>query len=104
MNILLICSGGMSTSFIVQKMLKIGDEKGAQLKIESASAENLEEIINNYDVVLVAPQVKYRYNRLEEVAKNHLKPIGLIDGALYGTMNAEGILKQAEELTGGKNV
>ncbi|MFH1453331.1 MAG: PTS sugar transporter subunit IIB [Armatimonadota bacterium] len=100
MNILLICSGGMSTSFITQKMVKAAQEKNLELKIDSASAENLEDVINNYDIVLVAPQVKYRYDRLKEVANNHSKPIALIDGKLYGTMNGEGILKQAEDMLG----
>lgn len=101
MNILLICSGGMSTSLIMQKMMKSAEDRGLQVKIESASAENLEDIISGYDVVLVAPQIKYRYDRVAEVAKSHSKPIGLIDGVLYGTMNGAGILKQAEALLSG---
>lgn len=101
MNILLICSGGMSTSLITQKMMKSAEDRGLQVKIESASAENLEDIINGYDVVLVAPQIKYRYDRVAEIAKSHSKPIGLIEGLLYGTMNGEGILKQAETLING---
>ncbi|MBI2251810.1 MAG: PTS sugar transporter subunit IIB [Armatimonadetes bacterium] len=101
MKILLICSAGMSTSLLVQAMRKTAKESQEEIIIDSSGSEALEEIINQYDVLLVGPQVRHRLNRFSEIAKAFNKPIAVIDSKTYGLLDGQSALKQARELLAG---
>ncbi|MCL5774232.1 MAG: PTS sugar transporter subunit IIB [Firmicutes bacterium] len=98
MKILLICSGGMSTSLIVEAMKKFSVEKGIYALIESAGSESLEDKINEFDVILVAPQVRHRFDRFKEIADRFNKPIELIDARAYGLVDGRSIFERAASL------
>jgi len=88
----------MSTSLLVQAMRKAVLESELDIDVDSASSENLDEIISAYDVVLVGPQVRYRYERFKEIADREGKPIGIIEPKVYGMVDGKGAIKQAVEL------
>jgi len=61
MKILLMCAAGMSTSLLVTKMEKYAKEIGqADLTIKAEPVEDLDKCVDQYDVFLLGPQVKYK--------------------------------------------
>ncbi|AYE36697.1 PTS sugar transporter subunit IIB [Borrelia turcica IST7] len=95
MNVLLVCEAGMSTSMLVQKMEKYANEHNMNVKIESAGISKFNEMIDNFDVALLAPQVRFSKGKLEEVAKPKGIPVESINTIDYGTMNGGNVLKLA---------
>lgn len=98
MKILLVCSAGMSTSMLAQKMEKCANSNNMDVKIEAVSDSSFSKLIDDYDVALLAPQIRYNKERLEVVAKEKGVPMGVIDTVDYGTMNGERVLKFAFDI------
>lgn len=99
LHILLTCNLGASTGVMVAKMLDIAKAsqklEGIDIKIEAHPVNDLEEIVEDFDVVLVGPQMKHRFKELEKICKAHNKPIEVIDTRDYGAVNGANILKSA---------
>ncbi|AIM16744.1 PTS sugar transporter subunit IIB [Neobacillus sp.] len=99
-NIILVCSAGMSTSMIVSNMKKVVAQKNMDVYIEaipSTEAENYMET-NDVDVLLLGPQVRYLENRLKESTNDTGIRVDVINPQHYGTLNGEKILQQALDL------
>ncbi len=95
MKILLICAVGMSTSLIVKKMKEHAPEGTL---IEYGTGSEVEEKIDQFDVVLVGPQLRYKKDQITELARSKNKPIAFIDPVTYGRVMGEKILQQAIDL------
>jgi PTS system cellobiose-specific IIB component len=88
MDILLVCAAGMSTGLLVNKMLKESKERDIKgLNIEADSVDNLEKIIDGYDVIMLGPQVQYKEKRVKELAHKHEKSYIAIPPQIYGMMD-----------------
>lgn len=87
-NIVLVCAAGMSTSLLVTKMRKAAEERGETCEIEAYSIAEVSNLIDDADVVLLGPQVRYQKKTVDELAAGKI-PVDVIDMAAYGTMNGE---------------
>lgn len=98
-KILLVCSEGMSTSFLTAKMQQLADQKGLELKIyarpENAIEEELEQ--GGLNAVLLGPQVAYMRSKIEERIAGQA-PLDAINPLDFGRCNAENVLNQALKL------
>ena len=99
MNILLICSAGMSTSMLVVKMEKAAKDKGIEANIWAVGDALAKENVGKADVILLGPQVKYLLQKTKDLV-NSEKPVACIDMRDYGAMNGEKVLAAAMELLG----
>lgn len=97
-KILLCCSAGMSTSMLVQKMEKVAQERGMECSIVALPVSAFEEAIQEYDVCLLGPQVRFQLESLQETAKQYGKNIAAISPMAYGMMKGEEVLDQALSL------
>lgn len=99
LHILLACNLGASTGIMVAKMEEIVRNseklKGKDIKISAQPAGEILEHIENYDVVLLGPQISHRFDELKQVADAYNKPIEIINSQDYGTVNGGNILKAA---------
>nr|WP_028777961.1 PTS sugar transporter subunit IIB [Shimazuella kribbensis] len=99
LHILLVCNLGASTGVMVTKMKEIVQQseklKSIDIEIKAHPAGELEEHIQNFDVILVGPQIKHQFAHLSTIAKQYNKPIEVIDTQDYGTINGGNILKSA---------
>jgi len=93
MKILLVCNAGMSTSMLVQKMEKAAQARGMELEIAAEPFSVAEKEVDNWDVVMLGPQVRHQLKKLQQAAKK--APISVIDMRDYGTMNGEHVLDAA---------
>ena len=98
MNILLVCAAGMSTSLVVEKMKKAlkSDEKNWVIKAEPV--EKLPSIIDDWDVILLGPQIGYKKTELTKLAQEHGKPLEVINSMDYGMGKGENIINLAKSL------
>lgn len=94
-KILLVCSAGMSTSLLVEKMKKVAIERQLQLDIEAIPVAEFDSRVDEADVVLLGPQVRYKLAACKQVADSKGKAIDVIDMMAYGMVNGAKVLDQA---------
>ncbi|WP_195923657.1 PTS sugar transporter subunit IIB [Clostridium tepidum] len=97
-NILLVCCAGMSTSLLVTKMNSVATKKGIDVKINAVSESELKKHIDNVDVILLGPQVRYLLNQVRGQVKSKGINVDVINSMDYGTMNGEKVLNFALDL------
>ncbi|MCG0276749.1 MAG: PTS sugar transporter subunit IIB [Thermosediminibacteraceae bacterium] len=104
MRILLICAAGMSTSLLVEKMKKEGEKRGMQdLYIKAETVDDLEKVIDDYDVVLLGPQIRYKEKYVADLTKEKNKAYRVIPPHIYGMVDGAKTLDLAiEAIKGGK--
>ncbi|WP_042349937.1 PTS sugar transporter subunit IIB [Bacillus massiliigorillae] len=102
MNILLVCSAGMSTSMLVTKMEKAAADKGITAKIWAVSGDAARDHIHTADVLLLGPQVRFLLNQMKALAEPVGVKVEVINPMDYGMMDGEKVLNQALSLAGSK--
>ncbi|MFB7142523.1 PTS sugar transporter subunit IIB [Gottfriedia sp. NPDC056225] len=102
MNILLCCAAGMSTSLLVTKMEKAAEEKSLEGKIWAVPANQVNQHIDNADVLLLGPQVRYLLPKLKVLGEEKGIPVEAINQVHYGMCNGEEVLKTAIDLVNNK--
>ena len=95
MRILLVCAAGMSTSLLVNNMKKFALKNDL---IEAYPFHELDALIDDYDVVLVGPQIRYKMNDIEKLCREKKKAVGMIEMTTYGRVDGEAAMKQAKDL------
>lgn len=100
MKILLVCAGGFSTTMMMDSIKEVinGSQK-LDIKdftpMEAIPVDSLTEKIENYDIVLVGPQLSHKYDYIKEIALENDKPTVLLTSDIYGAMDGATVLKQA---------
>lgn len=97
MRILLVCAAGMSTSLLVNNMKKVAQEEDT---IEAYPVAELNKVIDRFDVVLVGPQVRFKFRSIQEIVSSKGKVTALMDMLAYGNMDGVAMYKQAQDLLG----
>lgn len=101
MNILLVCANGASTGVLVEKMKSFASNheklKTKEINIEAVACEALRNYLSSHDtdVVLIAPQIRFKEEEIKEVCESHSIKVKLIDTRDYGRMDAAAVLKTA---------
>lgn len=98
MQIILLCALGMSTSLLVKKMNKEADQQSIDATIEAYSVDDLEEQLENADIILLGPQIRYKKREIFQKAEEAGVPIGVIDMKAYGVFDGKKVLNQALNL------
>jgi cellobiose PTS system EIIB component len=99
LRVMLVCSAGMSTSLLVTKMKNAATKEGIDIEIFAVPEVEVKEYIDQADVVLLAPQVRFLFNKMKLELEPKGIPLAVIDGMNYGLMKGDAVVKQALELT-----
>lgn len=99
-RVYLFCSAGMSTSMLASKMQGVANQHDLPIEVEAFPDGKIAQIIEERhpDVILLGPQIKFRYAEIVEKYGGKGIPIQVIDSADYGMMNGEKVLKSAIKL------
>ncbi|AYE34049.1 PTS sugar transporter subunit IIB [Clostridium septicum] len=101
MKVLFVCSQGMSSAIAVNALKKEAEKNGIDMEVLAVSTQEFEEEVKNgYDVAMVAPQVRHRFDYLKEFAENANVPCALIQPQAYSPLGGPKLLKQVKELAG----
>lgn len=95
-KILLACSAGMSTSLLVNKMRAYATSKNIEATIEAKPVIEAKRCMNEWDIVLLGPQVRYMCKDFSQLA-NDSTCVDVIPPVSYGTMNGEAVVQFALE-------
>jgi PTS system cellobiose-specific IIB component len=79
-KILLLCSAGMSTSMLVKKMIDDARKNNLDWQIEAKGMAEGKTELNNWDAILLGPQVSYALNDIKALTT---KPVELIPSTIY---------------------
>jgi len=93
-KILLVCSGGMSTSMLVTKMREEAKVQGIEAEINAMAISEADAVIDKMDIVLLGPQVRFHLKEIEKMAKGRI-PVKVIDMLAYGKMDGKAVLNDA---------
>ncbi|MDF2558104.1 MAG: sugar transporter subunit [Bacillales bacterium] len=95
MNILLCCAAGMSTSLLVTRMEKAAAEQGFEARIWAVGVDAIRANLDQADVLLLGPQVRYMLNELKTLGNEKGIPVEVINMMHYGMVNGAEVFKQA---------
>ncbi len=99
MKILLVCSTGMSTSLLVNKMNEISSEKSRNDEIWAVPQSELENNIKKCDVLLIGPQMRMMLPQIKKLASdNNNVPYALIPANIYSRVDGSSVLELADTL------
>ncbi len=96
-NILLVCSAGMSTSLLVNKMQEAAKSKGIEVNINALPFSECGNVIDTVDIILLGPQVRFQKTEIKSLVNGRI-PVEVIDIRAYGTMNGKAVLESALQL------
>lgn len=98
MKIALFCAAGMSTSMLVEKMKKAASEKGIEVNITAYPESELINKVNEIDVALLGPQVKFMLSKAKDICEPKGVPVDVINTLDYGMMRGDNVLEFALKL------
>ncbi len=84
-KILLVCSAGMSTSILVEKMKIEADKRKLDVQIKAKPISEAQQIYDAWDVILLGPQVSYIEESIKKIVD---KPVAVISPQIYALAKA----------------
>lgn len=66
MKLMLVCNAGMSTSMLVSKIERAAKDQGIELEVAAFPLTQAEKAINDWDVVMLGPQVRHCLPQLKK--------------------------------------
>lgn len=95
-KIVLVCSAGMSTSLLMNKMREYATSVGYEVIVGAYPIAEVQEQGKDADIILLGPQVRFNLRKVQEQFPN--KPVEAINIQDYGTMNGENIVKYVMQI------
>ena len=93
MKVGFVCSFGMSTYLVGNLVEKAAKANNMELTMEAFPASEVETRIDEFDIILLGPQLKYKAPEIQESATRHQKKFAVIPIEVYGSMDGEVILR-----------
>lgn len=98
-KILLMCAAGMSTSLLVSRMQECAKQKGiTDLVIRAEPVDDLDKYVNEFDVFLLGPQIRYKEQEVRKVIEPLGKKYANIPPLVYGMVDGKKTLEIALNL------
>lgn len=100
LKILLCCSVGMTTSFFAEKLNETARQLDEDIGFNAVSVNQVYSVGEEYDAVLVAPQVGYMTKRLQEALPD--VPVVQISAQIFGAYDSMACIKMVLEVIDNK--
>ncbi len=89
-NVILCCSGGLTTSYFAQKINETVELLDLNIHVSAVGYHNLYKIKDDYDIVLLAPQISYELAQTKALLKD--KIVKEIPASVFATYDVHTIL------------
>lgn len=103
MNVLLICSNGISSSLVVSRMRKYIDDHDIDILVKADNEDNLPYIYKKYDIILIAPQLAHHYHTIVNDYLGSGKAIAIMPQKAYGLADGANLVHFCQDLFQQKN-
>ncbi|UNL84703.1 PTS sugar transporter subunit IIB [Priestia koreensis] len=101
MKVLFICSGGMSSMVVVNALKKEAQKENIEMVVNAVGTSEVEtEIQNGWELCMVAPQIRYRFDAIKKVADAAGVPCEAIPPQGYTPLGGPILLKKVKEVLG----
>ncbi len=88
------CALGASISFFTDNLIKAAEKHDVKLVIDTNTVDEAYTVdLSKYDVILVAPQVRWHSKRIRESVGDKV-PVEEINGTIFAIMDGENGFKQ----------
>lgn len=94
-NILLCCTGGMTTGYFAQKLNKYCQLNHLPYHIDAQAVHQLENVYQNYDFIFIAPQLRYKQRELSQTLKP--VPVYNIEASVFATYDCQAMIEIIEK-------
>ncbi len=98
MNIVLICSMGISTRILVERIQQAAKNEKLPLVIHAVSEVDFHLYLEQTDVILIGPHLSYLIADIQPKVKRLGIPVDIISAENYGRMDGKKVLQQAKKL------
>lgn len=99
LKVLLVCSGGMSSAIVVKAIETEAKRVGMDIKLKAIGTGQYEdEVLEGWDLVLVAPQVRHRLDTFRKTAEELGIPIAVISPQGYSPMGGPKVIEEIKKL------
>ena len=103
MKVLFVCSGGMSSTIAVNALKKEAEKHGEKIEVLAIGTQAVDdEVKNGWNCVMVAPQIRHRFENIKAAADAQNIPCALIEPMAYSPLGGPKLYTQMKVLTGGK--
>ncbi|WP_088072632.1 PTS sugar transporter subunit IIB [Gottfriedia luciferensis] len=100
MKVLFVCAGGMSSAIVVNALKKEAEKNGLQMEVQAIGTQEFgEEVKNGWDIAMVAPQVRHRFDSLKAEADLANVPCEVIPPTAYTPLGGSKLLTMVKEIT-----
>lgn len=103
MKVLFVCSQGMSSAIAANALKEEGIKANLDIEVNECSTQAFaEEVKKGYDIAMVAPQIRHRYELLKAQSDEVSVPCILIQPQGYTPLGGPKLLIQVKETLGVK--
>lgn len=95
LKILLVCSGGLTTGYFAQKLKEAIGLLNLNMSVEARGYGEIYQIAQDYDMVLLAPQVSYLYSEVSKILKKQI--VLKIPPQVFGKYDVRQCIRLIEE-------
>lgn len=99
-KILLVCGSGASSGFMAKNIRTAAKERELEISVKARSDSEVEDFIEEIDLLLVGPHLKYMLHDLVEIAKPYDVPVRIIAEDAYGALDGDTVLNSIMEYLG----
>ena len=98
MKVILVCAGGKSSALAARSLQEAALAEGIDMEVREASTQQFEDMVaKDYQLALVAPQIRHRYDTLKPHAEKAGIPILVIAPRGYSAIGGKVLIKQIKE-------
>lgn len=99
MKVLFVCAGGMSSAIVVKALQKEAKKHDQDMEVHAIGTNEVaDEIEQGWDVCMVAPQIRHRFDQVKKQADEVGVPCGAIPPQAYTPLGGPLLLKTLNEL------
>lgn len=99
MKVLFVCAQGLSSAIAVNALKKEAAKDGIEMEVLAVSTKEFEdEIVNGWNLAMVAPQVRNRFDQLNKKAQENGVPCILIESHAYSPLGGKKLLEQVKTI------
>lgn len=90
-KILLSCSGGLTTSYFAYSIQEMMNHRDLGIQVDAVGYSDIDNVANEYDIILLAPQIAYMLPEYREKYGNKVMTIETVD---FATSDFERIIQK----------
>ena len=97
-KVMFVCSAGMSTSLLVEKVKKEAKNAGVDLDLYAVSEAEAKKDLTQAEILLLGPQVRYLESAFRKELEGSGVKMDVIEMRTYGLMDGKKVFQQIEAM------